>query len=185
MITAQSTLEDVAFEICTALAAQDLIAVLVGGSAATFYAPKAYQSYDVDFICYFDVDRDRERQILGVLQELGYSIVGGRIEHASNPFVVDFPKGPLLIADDESVARYDSVQRGNQMLHVVAPYDCVRDRLAKYFYWNDFTALDAAVAVAVRQAAYVDPDKLRSWAQAVHASSFREGYDVARKFDDF
>ena len=185
MINATSTLEEVAFEICTALDAKGLAAVLVGGSAATYYAPEAYQSFDIDFICYFDVDRARERRILDVLCDLGYAVAGGRIEHASNPFMVDFPKGPLLIADDEIVARYDTVRRADRLLFVITPYDCVRDRLAKYFYWNDFSALDAAVGVTAAHAERVDLVLLHAWAEITHAASRLEGYDVARKFDEF
>ena len=49
MIGPSSTLVDVAFAICTALDRAGVRAVLVGGSAATFYAG-AYQSYDIDFV---------------------------------------------------------------------------------------------------------------------------------------
>ncbi len=45
-----SALISVAFEVCTALEAAGTTAVLTGGSAATFYAPEAYQSVDIDFV---------------------------------------------------------------------------------------------------------------------------------------
>lgn len=44
MITASSTLTDVAFAVCTALADKGFIAVLTAGSAATFYAPPVRQT---------------------------------------------------------------------------------------------------------------------------------------------
>ena len=50
MITADSGLVEVAFAVCTALARAGVTAVLSGGGAATFYAPEAIQSYDLDFI---------------------------------------------------------------------------------------------------------------------------------------
>lgn len=50
MITENSTLEDVCFEVATALEDANLPAVLVGGSAATVYAPEQYTSYDADFV---------------------------------------------------------------------------------------------------------------------------------------
>lgn len=50
MITASSTIVDVAFAVCTALERAKIIAVLTGGSAATYYAPEAYQSRDLDFV---------------------------------------------------------------------------------------------------------------------------------------
>ena len=52
-LDASSTLTDVAFGVCTALERADERAVLCGGSAATFYAPEAYESRDLDFILRF------------------------------------------------------------------------------------------------------------------------------------
>lgn len=50
MITTSSSLTDVAFAVCTALHRAGYTSVLTGGSAATFYAPTAYQSKDLDFV---------------------------------------------------------------------------------------------------------------------------------------
>lgn len=55
-ITEKSSLEDVCFTVCTALAHVGTNAVLAGGSAATYYAPHAYQSRDADFIVTFSSD---------------------------------------------------------------------------------------------------------------------------------
>ena len=49
-ITADSTLPEVAFEVCSALEAEGVTAVLTGGGAATFHAPEAIQSFDLDFV---------------------------------------------------------------------------------------------------------------------------------------
>jgi hypothetical protein len=54
MIEGGSSLVDVAFAVCTALDRDGITAVLTGGSAATFYAPEAYQSEDADFVLSFD-----------------------------------------------------------------------------------------------------------------------------------
>jgi len=43
-IDSGATLTDVAFAACTALDRAGEVAVLCGGSAATYYAPEAYQS---------------------------------------------------------------------------------------------------------------------------------------------
>jgi hypothetical protein len=45
-----ATLTDVAFAVCSALDRIGERAVLCGGSAATYYAPDAYQSRDLDFV---------------------------------------------------------------------------------------------------------------------------------------
>jgi hypothetical protein len=50
VIRRTSTLAEVAFAVCTALERSGFRAVLTGGSAATYYAPEAYQSGDLDFV---------------------------------------------------------------------------------------------------------------------------------------
>ncbi len=41
------TIEDVAFEVCSAFDRRKVIAVLVGGGATTYHAPLAYQTKDL------------------------------------------------------------------------------------------------------------------------------------------
>src|SRR5579862_5130023 len=73
-ITAKSSLEEVCFAVCTALAHAGTAAVLTGGSAATFYAPHAYQSGDADFIITFSSNTARAND---AMRELGYHEIGG------------------------------------------------------------------------------------------------------------
>ena len=65
----EATLTDVAFAACTALDAAGEVAFLCGGSAATYYAPEAYQSRDLDFVLRFAV---RARVVDDALRPLGY-----------------------------------------------------------------------------------------------------------------
>lgn len=176
MIDERSTLEDVVFEVCTALARRNLQVLLVGGSAATYYAPKAYQSYDADFVAVFSVNRAREAEVAATMSELGYKLTGNTFEHSSgSPFTVEFPKGPPMIGGD-AIRTFETVERVDEILYVISSTDCVRDRLAQYYFWNDRTALRAAVAVAGAQREHIDVGLIRDW-------SFREG--ELEKFADF
>lgn len=49
-INATTPLAEVATAVCSALDRTGITAVLTGGSAATYYAPEAYQSSDIDFV---------------------------------------------------------------------------------------------------------------------------------------
>lgn len=176
MISRDSTLVDVAFTVCTTLSAEGLKVVLVGGSAATYYAPSAYQSYDADFVALFATDRESEARLIGLMNGLGYDLDGNTFGHRhGNPFVVEFPKGPLQIGLDY-VHTYDTVQRGVETLNVITATDSVRDRLAAYYFWDDRSSLQAAVAIA-----RAVPDKVRL--AAVEEWSVREG--AAGKHSDF
>ena len=68
-------LTSMAFKVCTALDTVGIRAVLTGGSAATVYAPEAYQSSDADFIAPFTT---REESFQKVIEGLGF-VKQGRI----------------------------------------------------------------------------------------------------------
>lgn len=171
-ITETSSLEDVCFAVCTALAYTGTIAVLTGGSAATYYAPHAYQSGDADFIITFSSDTAGGGN---ALRELGYHEIGGTYHHDKNIFTVEFPPGPLAIGND-LVSSYDTVQRGSEILYVLSRTDCVRDRLASFFFYGDRSAL--AAAIAVEQSGQVNLSSIRRWSEKEgEASRFAEFYE--------
>ncbi len=176
MISKRSTLIDVVFAICTELERRDLTVVLVGGSAATYYAPQAYQSSDADFVAQFLVDRQREKDVIAGMASLGYRLNGNTFEHEhGSPFTVEFPKGPLAIGGD-LLTDFNTVKRGKEILHVIKPADSVRDRLAHYYFYNDRTALRAAVSVAQAVSDLIDLAAIEAWSR-------RE--DNSEKFADF
>jgi hypothetical protein len=96
-MTAASSLEDVCFAVCTALHIAGTVAELTGGSAATYYAPAAYQSGDADFIIKFSIDATSAAD---AIRNLGYRETGGSYFHHENLFTLEFPPGPLAIGDD-------------------------------------------------------------------------------------
>jgi hypothetical protein len=144
--------------------------VLTGGSAATYYAPESYQSDDADFIIIFSSD---PRGAGDAIKELGYREIGGTYHHAKNTFTVEFPPGPLAIGSDV-IRTYETVRRGDEILYVLSRTDCVRDRLAAFYFFNDRSALAAAVAVAGGGA--VDLTAIHQW-------SLKEGQ--AERFAEF
>jgi hypothetical protein len=138
-----STLTDVAFAVCTALDDAGIKAILTGGSAATFYAPDAYQSSDLDFVITFRGGGDGA----GALAALGYRPEAGAYVHRESQLPIEFPPGPLMIGDDH-ITRWATVERGGgERLHVLSPTDSCRDRLAALLFWQDFSGLEQALAV--------------------------------------
>jgi len=185
LIRKDSSLRDVAFEVCTALETADLRVVLVGGSAATFYAPDVYQSMDLDFIVRFAVDERLESKLIDVLAGLGYELSSTTFVHkAGNPFTVEFPKGPASIGD-EVLQKFDTLRDGDRVLVIVTPTDCIRHRLAHYFYWNDRTALSAAIGVAKSQKGHVDIRLIKTWATQLAEESKIEYPDIPKKTSHF
>lgn len=158
-INGESSLREVAFVVCTALSKGGVEAVLTGGSAATVYAPTAYQSRDLDFIVQFRAPQGNPNEIL---RSLGYRMLRDHYEHSDNSLVVEFPRGPLAVGRD-LIREWDTLREGDMLLHIIKPTDSCRDRLAGFLFWNDRGSLDQAVAVARACAAMVDVGAIRRW----------------------
>lgn len=163
MIDANSTLEDICFEVSSLLERHAITGVLTGGSAATIYAPAVYTSYDADFVLTSYPERER----LGLaLAEIGFirSVVGGMYEHPGTLYTLDFPSGPLAIGG-EYIHETTTLKKGVLHLLIITVTDCIRDRLAAFYHWNDYTSLKAAVGVARAHRDQVDFPRIREWTQ--------------------
>ncbi len=157
MISASSSLTDVAFAVGTALDHVGIGAVLTGGSAATFHAPEAYQSRDLDFVVTLHgPGGDAALRAIGFRREADYYV------HPSSPFPLEFPPGPLMIGDDHIDRWHTARRHPGQLVHVLAPTDSCRDRLAAFLFWNDFSGLEQALAVCHAKPE-VDLDVVRDW----------------------
>ena len=155
-----ATLTDVGFAVCTALEHAGEHGVLCGGSAATYYAPEAYQSRDLDFVLRFGA---RAKDVDDALRPLGYvRAPEGLYRHPEIPYTVEFPKGPLAIGS-ETVTTYVTARRGELLLHVYSPTDVVRDRFMHFWAWGDQNALRVATDVAAAQAAAIDVASIEAW----------------------
>jgi hypothetical protein len=163
VIDETSSLEDVCFEVAAALDRFAIEGVLTGGSAATVYAPDAYTSLDADFVLANSPDR---KQLRDALADIGYIPMAttGMFKHPSTRFTIDFPRGPLAVGGDY-VHETATLERGGIRLRILTPTDCVRDRLAHFYHWNDYTALTAAVAVAKSHRETVDIEQVRLWTE--------------------
>jgi hypothetical protein len=160
VIDEHASLTDVAFIVCTALDAVGTTSVLTGGSAATFYAPDAYQSSDLDFVITFS--GPEKGAAVKALSQLGYALDGACYVHPRSPFPIEFPRGPLMVGDDH-ITTWATVTRGEQRLHVLNPTDSCRDRLAALLFWKDYSGLEQALAVYRVRHAEIDLAAIRDW----------------------
>ncbi len=158
-ITARSTLQEVAFVVCTALHRAGVTAVLTGGSAAAIHAPQAIQSLDLDFVLCASV---RGGSPAEALRELGYAREGQDYVHATSRYQLEFPAGPLSIGDD-LVRSWETLHRDELLLHVLTATDSCRDRLAHFYYFHDRAGLAQALEIAAARPRDVDHAILREW----------------------
>jgi hypothetical protein len=169
-INAESSLVDVCFTVCSLLDRFGTTVVLSGGSAATFYAPEAYQSRDADFVITLRGDLVKAGD---AMRAVGYSDQGGTYVHHINQFTVEFPPGPLAIGDD-LIATWDTYHRDDERLYVLSRTDCVRDRLSSYYYFTDISALYAAIAVA--KSGTINVPLIRDWSEREGQTSAYEQF---------
>jgi hypothetical protein len=168
-IDADTSLPDVARAVCTALDRVGVTAVLTGGSAATYYAPAAYQSVDIDFVAVVFETEDPE-DVEREFASLGYRLERDHYRHESSPFPLEFPAGPLAVGGD-LVREWSTERTADGVLHVLRPTDCCKDRLAAFFHWNDRSGLAQALAVYTATGKHVHLEEIEAWAEregAVH-----------------
>jgi hypothetical protein len=180
VISRESTLEDVCFQVGAALDAFGISAVLTGGRAAAVHSGGTYVSLDADFVVSGETDA---AALAGALAELGFhrTATGGMFEHRESPFTVDFPKGPLAVGA-EYVRDITTLERDAMRLRILTVTDCIRDRLANFYFWDDYSALQAAVQVARRRRGLTDLPELRRWTERESGAS---GVAYLLKFEDF
>lgn len=172
LITADSTLAEVALAVASALARHGIRAVLTGGACVSIYTDGMYVSKDADFVIQSALDGLQGR-IDEALATLGFVRRKDRHVHNLTPFFVEFPAGPLSIGDDLDI-RPVALLVGDSTALVLSPTDSCRDRLCAFYFWDDRQSLELAVAIARRHA--VDLEAIRKWSRT-------EG--AIQKYDEF
>ncbi|MBM3713850.1 MAG: hypothetical protein FJW56_10555 [Actinobacteria bacterium] len=133
--------------------------VLVGGACVSIYSDNRYLSYDIDLITDSPI-----KKIIPVLEKLGFKNTGGRLfENPHCKFLIDFVAPPVSIGD-EQLSEFNYLNTRFGTICLLTPTDCVKDRLAAYFFWNDLQSLDQAVIVAKRNKIYLS--EIKKWAES-------------------
>ena len=152
-------LEELAAFVCQALADAGITVTLTGGACVTIWSEGKHVSHDLDFVEEGPVPR---RKVVEILSRLGFSASGRHFIHAETPFFVEFPSGPLMVGD-QRVRRASRRKTPSGTLRLLTPTDCVKDRLAAFFHWNDRQSLDQALMVA--SARRINLADIRRWSK--------------------
>ena len=151
--------EELAGLVCQALHDAGVTVTLSGGACVGIWSQGKYVSNDLDFIEEGPVPR---RRIRGVLKRLGFKEKGRHFVHPATKFFIEFPTGPLMVGDQRVAHVIERVTPAG-LLRLLSPTDCVKDRLAAFFHWNDRQSLDQALLVAGTQS--IDLEDVRRWAK--------------------
>ena len=138
------TPEELGGLICQTLQGAGVTVTLTGGACVAIWSKGQYVSDDLDFVEEGPVPR---RKIREVMKRLGFHEKGRHFVHPETNLFVEFPTGPLM-AGDQRVEHVVERSTSAGTLRLLSPTDCVKDRLAAFFHWNDQQSLVQAVLVA-------------------------------------
>ena len=144
--------------ISTVLKDSGIHSVLVGGSCVSIYTSNQYQSYDLDFVSF-----DRLKDIKKALETVGFKYDAKKyFKHEDCDFFIEFVTPPVSIGS-ELVKDLHQIKSENGVITLLSPTDCVKDRLAAYYHWNDRESLEQALMVANSQP--VDLSVVEAWSK--------------------
>jgi hypothetical protein len=186
MAVAQMNMGELAAYVCTHLDSRGIRVVLSGGGCVAIYASDRYSSMDLDFIDRLHTTR---RQLKAALAEIGFNEKNRYFVHPDTQFYLEFPSGPLAVGN-EPVSAVEELHLETGTLKLLSPTDCVKDRLAAYFHWNDRQCLQQAVWVALER--HVDWDEIERWSRQegemekfeVFRKKFEEDYQLREKMKE-
>lgn len=142
--------------------------VLVGGSCVTIYSKNSYISRDLDYVAHEDFSKIRAS-----LEKIGFVRKGRIFIHAECPFAIDFVTYPVTIGN-EIITQFQELRGKYGVCKLLTPQDCVKDRLASYYHWDDRQNFNQALEIAL--AHKVNLGDIREWSK-------KEGHE--KKFTDF
>jgi hypothetical protein len=156
------SMEELGAFVCTALGKEGIDTVLSGGCCVEIYSHGRYTSDDIDLIDRFN---GGHRKIKAVMEKLGFKEhkMKRYFVHDETALFIEFPRGPLGVGD-APVKDIASRKSETGTLKLLTPTDCIKDRLAGYYYWDDEQNLEQALWVANEND--FDMDAIEEWSKS-------------------
>ncbi len=168
------SLKDFAIAVATELKEHGIDVVLTGGAVVSIYSENKYVSNDADFLSASD-----HQNIVKAMQTIGFTNKGKDFFHSSTKFSVEFP-GRTLIIGNAPMKATGSIKENGFTLRLLSPTQCVMDRLAAFYYWNDRQSLQQALLVAENHP--VKLNEIKKWSENEgETSKFQEFLDGVKR----
>lgn len=156
-VDASTYLEDLAALVCATLEAHGISVVLSGGAVVSIYSDAESVSYDLDF-----VPIGLARKVDRAMESLGFEKTQRHWTHPKSRYWVEFRPGPVAIGE-ETIRTFAERETRMGTLRLLAPTECVMDRLAWFIHDADTQCLEQAVRVATLHS--VDLKRIGRWAR--------------------
>ncbi|MFH1452620.1 MAG: hypothetical protein ABIH00_01410 [Armatimonadota bacterium] len=168
-------IKELAGLVCQYLMGNGIEAVLAGGGCVSTYSRNRYISGDLDFITYSAI-----KEIEPVLYKIGFIKKSGRhFEHPQCGFFIEFPPPPIAIGNTliELV-----IKTRYGILKLLTVEDCIKDRLAAFYFWNDPQSLEQAVLITKTFKKEIDFNSIEKWSkQEGEEEKFRKFLKLTEK----
>jgi len=151
------TVGELAAYVAGHLGERGLPVVLSGGACVTIYSRGEYVSMDLDFV---PTGLTARRRLREALAEIGFTPRGRCFAHPDTDHFLDFPAG-LPALGRQPVREPRTLEFPTGTLRLLSPTDCVKDRLANYYYFADRQCLHQALLVV--RSENVDLDEVEQW----------------------
>ncbi|MBI5701087.1 hypothetical protein HZC34_04475 [Candidatus Saganbacteria bacterium] len=149
--------------------------VLTGGACVTIYTTNEYQSMDLDFVA--NGIEYQKKAIKASMEEIGFKLNAQNYFARSDcPFFVEFLPPPLSIGK-EPVKGIKTIRSGTGILFLLSPTECVKDRLAGFYFWDDMQSLEQAKMVSKKHK--INFNELARWSKIEGKKS---KYDIFLRF---
>jgi hypothetical protein len=125
-------------------------------------------SSDLDYVSY-----DELKKIEASLKKIGFVKKGKYFEHPDCKFYIDFVSEPVAIGK-EIIRTFEELQTQYGTFKLLTVTDCVKDRLASFYHWNDRQGFNQALDVCLDHEIDI---------KAIHEWSKVEGFE--EKFQTF
>jgi hypothetical protein len=161
-------IKDLAAIVSEKLTEKGIDSLVVGGACVSIYTQNKYLSSDIDFVSHTPLN-----QITAALFELGFSKHQSRyFERKDCPFFLEFVSPPAAVGKEPIRSKAELPTKFGTISLFTAT-DCVKDRLAAFFHWNDPQAFEQACMVARDQK--INIKEIERWAlEEGHPENFPE-----------
>src|SRR3989338_369341 len=153
------SVKELAAYISEYLMKNDIEVVLTGGTCVSIYTKNKYVSLDLDFVVTRYIDMKKIKKLLG---KIAFKEKGRHFKHKNIEYFIEFIPPPLSVGE-ESVKEISEIKVKKYLLKILSPTDCVKDRLAAFYHWNDRQSLYQALMVCKEQD--VNLNELKRWSK--------------------
>lgn len=70
----------------------------------------------------------------------------------------------------EAITHFENHSINLGTIQMLTPTDCVKDRLASYYHWDDKQALDQALMVYLENKSRINLDEIENWSKKENQS---------------